>query len=126
MEKGTVQMPQNLYDNPEFFDAYQKLRAEPANENVVEEQPSIRSVLPAIRGKRVLDFGCGAGEFCRWLKEQGASEVTGVDVSERMLQVATSHRAPAITFVRSSAEEVSFPAMGHVRQGGVRRHHVIC
>lgn len=37
--------------------------------------------------------------------------MTGVDVSERMLQVARSHEDPPITFIRSSAEEVRFLAM---------------
>jgi SAM-dependent methyltransferase len=57
----------------------------------------------------VLDLGCGAGEFSSWLVHQGASEVTGVDVSERMLRLAQSRRESAITFIRSSVEDVRFP-----------------
>ncbi|HCU00110.1 TPA: hypothetical protein DIC20_00215 [Candidatus Dependentiae bacterium] len=40
-----------------------------------------------IKGKTVLDYGCGTGKFCRFLKDKGA-RVIGVDVSSDMLQIA--------------------------------------
>ncbi len=35
----------------------------------------------------MLDLGCGAGGMSRWLIEQGAQKVLGMDVSERMLEL---------------------------------------
>jgi len=37
--------------------------------------------LGSIRGRRVLEYGCGGGDFAFWLLSQGAS-VVGIDVSE--------------------------------------------
>ncbi len=41
--------------------------------------------LGQVRGRRVLELGCGAGQCSRWLARQGA-EVVGLDLSWRMLQ----------------------------------------
>ena len=38
-----------------------------------------------VKGKRILDIGCGFGKASRMLKEQGASYVLGIDASERMM-----------------------------------------
>lgn len=45
-----------------------------------------KSLLPDLRNKRVLDLGCGFGWHCRYAREQQASSVIGVDISEKMLQ----------------------------------------
>lgn len=42
-------------------------------------------LLGDVRGKRILEVGCGAGQCSRWLRTQGA-EVVGVDISLRQLQ----------------------------------------
>jgi len=42
-------------------------------------------LLGAVRGRRVLEIGCGAGQCARWLISQGARAV-GVDLSFRQLQ----------------------------------------
>ena len=39
-------------------------------------------------GKQVLDLGCGYGWHCVYAAERGASHVTGVDLSEKMLDTA--------------------------------------
>ena len=45
-------------------------------------------VLGNIQGKTILDLACGSGFYSRLLKEQGAAKVTGVDISEEMVNVA--------------------------------------
>lgn len=105
-------MPQNIYDNPEFFAAYDRMREEGKGLNYALEQPAIRGLLRSeaeIAGKRVLDFGCGAGEQARWLVEQGAASVLGTDISERMLEKAMAQPHPKIEYLRSAAEELSLP-----------------
>lgn len=49
--------------------------------------PAILSLLDDVRGKKVLDAGCGAGYFSRLLAERGA-KVTGVDLSGEFLEIA--------------------------------------
>ncbi len=52
------------------------------------EIPSVFTYLDNLQGKKVFDFGCGTGIYSRLLKQAGASEVYGYDVSEGMLSVA--------------------------------------
>ena len=47
----------------------------------------IREYLGDLRGKRVLDVGCGKGRFARVFREQEpAAELWGLDISEEMLR----------------------------------------
>ncbi|MGQ0603447.1 MAG: class I SAM-dependent methyltransferase [Anaerolineales bacterium] len=41
-----------------------------------------------LRGKTVLDVGCGYGDLCMWLVEHGAAEVHGVDVDPLRVEAA--------------------------------------
>ena len=38
-----------------------------------------------VKGKKILDIGCGNGKYTNQMKERGASRVVGVDVSSGML-----------------------------------------
>lgn len=55
--------------------------------NAYYERPATLSLLPDVRGKRVLDAGCGPGLYSQWLLDRGA-EVVALDVSPRMLALA--------------------------------------
>jgi SAM-dependent methyltransferase len=55
--------------------------------NAYYERPAMLSLLPSVRGKRVLDAGCGPGAYAQILVRRGA-EVVGVDVSPKMLRLA--------------------------------------
>lgn len=58
-------------------------------------------------GAAVLDLGCGAGvPVTRWLVERGFA-VTGVDLSERQLELAR-RLVPAATFIRADMSELGF------------------
>lgn len=41
-----------------------------------------------IKGKKILDFGCGDGRYSFKFAEDGALEVIGVDISEPMIELA--------------------------------------
>ncbi len=41
-----------------------------------------------VSGRSVMDVGCGEGTLARLLKSQGASRVVGLDLSERMVELA--------------------------------------
>ena len=99
---------QNIYDNEIFFEGYQKLRDQPSAANYLVEKPALFSLCPDLSGKRVLDLGCGYGENCREFLNLGASHVTGLDLSEKMLQIAkTEARSKQISFVRMSMSDLS-------------------
>jgi SAM-dependent methyltransferase len=81
-------MAQNLYDDPEFFAGYSRLGRSIDGLEGAAEWPALRALLPAMRGLRVVDLGCGFGWFCRWARAEGAAQVLGIDVSEKMLERA--------------------------------------
>lgn len=55
--------------------------------NAFYERPATLSLLPEVKGKRVLDAGCGPGVYAEWLAERGA-QVTAIDVNEKMVRLA--------------------------------------
>ena len=70
--------------------------------------PAFLAFVGDLRGKQVLDAGCGEGYNTRLLARQGAS-VTGVDISERIIALAEEeeHRAPlGIRYTRTSHAEL--------------------
>ena len=103
-------MAQNIYDDEEFFAGYSGLRRSVEGLDGAAEWPSLRAMLPDMRGLKVLDLGCGFGWFCRWAREQGAATVLGVDISERMLErAATSTPDPAISYARGDLDTFEPP-----------------
>jgi SAM-dependent methyltransferase len=55
--------------------------------NAYYERPATLSLLPSVRGKYVLDAGCGPGVYAQILVRRGA-RVVGVDVSPKMVRLA--------------------------------------
>jgi len=51
------------------------------------EKPAMYSLLPELKGKKVISIGCGSGEDCNQLRKRGA-DVTGVDISDRLIEIA--------------------------------------
>src|SRR5262249_43907407 len=49
-----------------------------------------------LAGKRVLDLACGFGFYTKQLKQRGAAQVVGVDISPEMVRLARvqEHEAP--------------------------------
>jgi SAM-dependent methyltransferase len=80
-------------DKPIAFDAYEQLAdayaamIDTKPHNAYLERPATLSLLPEVKGKRVLDAGCGPGVYSEWLVRRGA-EVVAVDASPRMVELA--------------------------------------
>jgi ubiquinone/menaquinone biosynthesis C-methylase UbiE len=103
-------MTQNVYDSEEFFEGYSRLGRSVEGLDGAAEWPSLRALLPDMRGLRVVDLGCGFGWFCRWAREHGAAHVLGLDVSERMLARARASTPDAdITYTRADLEHLQLP-----------------
>lgn len=81
-------MKQNIYDNDVFFKGYSSLRESGITYNDFVEQPAIKSAIPSFRGKKILDLGCGTGEFAKYCIDKGASNVLGIDISKNMIEQA--------------------------------------
>lgn len=107
-------MTQNIYDTAPFFAAYSQLPRSLHGLDGAPEWPAIAAMLPATSGARVLDLGCGFGWFCRWVRGQGASQVTGIDISENMLARARSTGGPdtGIAYRRADLETLDLATLG--------------
>ena len=106
-------MSQNIYDRPDFFDGYSRLGRSIHGLEGAPEWPVLRSMLPDMRDLRVVDLGCGFGWFCRWARAAGASQVLGIDLSEKMLTRAQADTADAaVTYQRADLENLSLPEGG--------------
>ncbi len=60
-------------------------------------------------GKRVLDMGCGTGEYALWYAMNGAGSVTGIDLADGSLAIAEERRQ------RSGLANASFRKMDILR-----------
>jgi SAM-dependent methyltransferase len=86
-------MAQNVYDDPDFFAGYSRLPRQVRGLDGAPEWPAIRAMLPDLKGKRVVDLGCGFGWASRFMREQGARSVLGPDLSRNMIERAQAQTA---------------------------------
>jgi SAM-dependent methyltransferase len=102
-------MKQNKYDDATFFSLYEQM---PRSVNGLEgagEWHQLKTLLPDLLDKKVLDLGCGFGWHCRYAREKGANRVVGVDLSERMLARAREMTHDSqIIYLRQSIEDIEF------------------
>jgi len=59
-------------------------------------------------GNRVLDFGCGKGDFCGFLKEKGVStDYCGIDINDALISTAKT-KYPVDEFIALDIDENAF------------------
>ena len=66
--------------------------ADPSNSPLHEyyEKPAMHAELD-VRGKDILNVGCGSGLDNEWCHEQGVGSITGIDLSPQLIEIAKSH-----------------------------------
>ncbi len=62
--------------------------------------------LKMVKGKKVLDIGCGNGRDTKYMSEKGF-DVTGIDLSSNMLKIAEKF-APKAKFYRMDMRKIGF------------------
>lgn len=72
--------------------------------NAYYERPATISLLPEVRGKKVLDAGCAAGWYTKWLLEKGAS-VTALDFSPNMIEMTKKRVGNKAKVIRADLNE---------------------
>ena len=98
---------QNIYDNDKFYENFKGLRSDEINFNDIIETPIITAMLPDLKGKKMLDIGCGMGQHAMQYSRAGAASVTGTDISEKMLAFAKENNsADNITYRRLAFEDL--------------------
>lgn len=104
-------MKENKYDDPVFFDKYSQMTRSRQGLDGAGEWNTLKRLLPDFSGKRVLDLGCGYGWHCIYAMEQGAKSVTGVDLSEKMLETARAKtKYQEVTYLQMPIEDIDFEA----------------
>jgi SAM-dependent methyltransferase len=100
--------------NAEYTDA--QARAAWAQEEITWGKWSVPErelgVLPDVRGKDVVELGCGTAYFGAWIKRAGARRVVGVDVTPAQLETARrldEELGLGLEFLQENAEHTSLP-----------------
>ena len=99
--------PQNIYDNETFYKEYRDMREKGLNANELVEIPNIKEMLPDLKGKRILDLGCGNGGMSKYFVNQGAESVLAIDLSVNMINEAKEKNSDEkITYVVLGMEDI--------------------
>lgn len=100
----------NIYDDEGFFCEYSNMARSRQGLAGAGEWKQFRALFPDLKGKSVLDLGCGFGWHCRHAVEQGAEKVLGIDLSSKMIDEArVKNSDPKITYRVCGAESYEFP-----------------
>jgi len=77
--------PDDSGQNPMAFDrsSYQNWR-----KSSLESQFNAHFSIDLVKGKNVIDFGCGAAELSYYLATQGVRSICGIEVNEKQLELA--------------------------------------
>ena len=73
------------------------------------EERYLLTLLPAVRGRDVLDAGCGSGRWLRHLATRSPRTLRGVDTSSAMLHVASQKPILGAELTKCSCDATPFP-----------------
>lgn len=74
------------------------------------EWKSIKTMKLNLKGKKLLDLGCGTGRFSFLFEEFKPKQVLGIDMSEKMIQIGkgiAKERKSIVQFLQSDIENMS-------------------
>lgn len=72
--------------------------------NAYYERPATISLLPDVKGKKVLDAGCAAGWYTKWLLDKGA-DVISVDFSPNMIEMTKKRVGNRAKIIRADLND---------------------
>lgn len=101
-----------FYDDKTVFDKYINQRRSADNLNDVIEKPVLVELIGDVKGKDILDLGCGDGEIGHDFLKQDCLSYTGVDGSENMIEFAKKNfeNEEKTQFEKSLFQEWNFPS----------------
>ncbi|MBM4070229.1 MAG: class I SAM-dependent methyltransferase [Planctomycetes bacterium] len=81
------------YNQGHIAEQYKKAKEQPWRARI--ETYSLMKRIGDLTGKKVIDIACGEGFFTRKLLQAGAATVVGVDIAERMIELARAQEVAA-------------------------------
>lgn len=87
----------------EWYDEYLEKSEDSYQKNVI--LPNVLRILYIKKGDRILDLACGQGFFSRAFSDAGA-QVTGIDVSAKLISLAKKHSSKNIVYYAASADKL--------------------
>ena len=103
--------PRTLYDQT----ATHWARHQPSSLSDYTARPQVMALCEPVVGKHVLDLGCGEGYCSRMLRQRGALEVVGLDVSERMIELARQAERAQPLDIRYDTADAATVDLGDAR-----------
>eukprot|EP01132_Coremiostelium_polycephalum_P005642 gene5642-7023_t len=110
---STSEELQNAFENPEMYKRYNdRVRNDESSHKF--EKLELRKLLPStLKGKSVIDLGCGIGETIEYLKNSGLDPktVVGVDLSKLMIDAAKLYFKddfPSVSFQNIPMQDIDF------------------
>jgi SAM-dependent methyltransferase len=98
--KKAKPVAQEAYD--ELAEAYAAM-VDTKPHNAYYERPATLSLLPVVKGKLVLDAGCGPGAYSEWLVAHGA-DVVAMDANEKMVRLAKQRLGDKVPVLQANLE----------------------
>ncbi|MFV0394761.1 MAG: class I SAM-dependent methyltransferase [Coprobacillaceae bacterium] len=102
-------MKENKYDNKEFFSKYSQMDRSVKGLSAAGEWETLKSIMPNLKNKSMLDLGCGFGWHCQYAIDEGAKKVVGIDISTNMLEVAKEKTDSRIEYEVKAMEDINYP-----------------
>ncbi len=88
------------------YDAYYQTKIGKAVDNI--EKEIISAHFSGLSKENWLELGCGTGHWTTFFRDLGM-EMTAVDISEAMLEIARSKRLENVEFLKADAADMPFP-----------------
>jgi len=77
---------------------YEKRKGDRFDYNKDIEIPALIKLIGSVRGKILLDMGCGFGDHAQILSRKGAKKIIGFDVSKELVRFAQERKIPRTEF----------------------------
>jgi ubiquinone/menaquinone biosynthesis C-methylase UbiE len=90
---------------------YRRVKEQPCSIHI--ETYTFLELIGDVAGKNVIDLACGGGFYTRRVKQRGAANVTGIDLSPRMIELARAEEAKerlGITYLVGDAKDLKLEA----------------
>ena len=87
----------------EMSKAYEDFTEDEDSYSYTIEWPCTKRMLPSLQQKKILDLGCGTGRFDFLFEKENPFSITGIDISENMLNIAkekAADRGSKVEFIK--------------------------